>query len=105
MRPTAPRAFVVVAVCSVLFVAAGCSPSESIRVSFTVEGMTCGSCSSAITETLNGVEGVTNATADHVAGTASAVIDGPGVTAEQLAAEIEGLGYTVTSTETKALNS
>ena len=55
---------------------AGCGASEPVQVVFTVEGMTCESCSAAITETLSKVEVV-----------------------EQLSAEIEGLGYTVTATE------
>jgi len=35
-----------------------------------------------------------------VAGTAGAVIVSPSITADQLAREIEGLGYTVTATAT-----
>lgn len=79
----------------------GCSkPAPPVEVSFVVEGMTCSSCSNAIITTLNGIEGVTDATADHVAGTAGAVIVSPSITADQLAREIEGLGYTVTATAT-----
>jgi copper chaperone CopZ len=62
--------------------------------------MTCESCSSAITDALTKVDGVEQATADHVAGTAEAVVTSPAVSPEQLAAEIEGLGYTVTSIST-----
>lgn len=78
----------------------GCNRSETVQVSFTVEGMHCESCSSAITEVLEKVEGVDSASADHVAGSAEAVFESSGVTPEQLAAEIEGLGYTVTEVET-----
>lgn len=78
---------------------AGCGASEPAQVVFTVEGMTCESCSTAITETLSKVEGVERASADHVAGSAEAVFVGSEVTVEQLSAEIEGLGYTVTATE------
>jgi copper chaperone CopZ len=79
---------------------AGCGEFEPVQVVFTVEGMTCESCSSAISETLSRVEGVERASADHVAGSARAVIVSPDVTVEHLSAEIEGLGYTVTAAET-----
>ena len=88
-------AVLIVIICTL----SGCGESEPVQVKFTVDGMTCESCSAAITETLSKVEGVERATADHVAGSAEAVFIGPEVTAEQLSAEIEGLGYTVTATE------
>ena len=78
----------------------GCNRSETVQVSFTVEGMHCESCSSAITDALEKVEGVDSASADHVEGSAEAVYEAPGASAEQLAAEIEGLGYTVTAVKT-----
>lgn len=78
---------------------AGCGESEPVQVVFTVEGMTCESCSTAITETLSKLEGVEQASADHVAGSAEAVFVRTEATVEQLSAEIEGLGYTVTATE------
>ena len=77
----------------------GCGETKPVQASFTVEGMTCESCSKAITETLSKMEGVESASADHLAGTAEAVFLGPDVTPDVLAAEIEGLGYTVTATE------
>ena len=80
-------------------VLSGCGETKAVQASFMVEGMTCESCSNAITETLSNMEGVEGASADHLAGTAEAVFLSPGVTPEQLAAEIEGLGYTVTATE------
>ena len=84
---------------AVIGILAGCGPSEPVEVVFTVEGMTCESCSAAITETLSKVEGVERASADHVAGSAEAVFVESEVTVEQLSAEIEGLGYTVSATE------
>jgi copper chaperone CopZ len=80
-------------------VLAGCGATEPARVVFTVEGMTCESCSAAITETLSKAEGVERASADHVSGSAEAVFVGPETTVEHLSAEIEGLGYTVTATK------
>ena len=88
-------AVLIVIICTL----SGCGESEPVQVKFTVEGMTCESCSAAITETLSEVEGVEHASADHVAGSAEAVVVGSEVTVEQLSAEIEGLGYTVTATE------
>jgi copper chaperone CopZ len=81
-------------------VLSGCGEAQAVQASFTVEGMTCESCSEAITDTLSKLDGVETASADHIAGTAQAVIVSPDVSPEQLAAEIEGLGYTVTATET-----
>jgi len=78
----------------------GCSRSTTVSASFTVEGMHCESCSSAITEALEKVDGVESVSADHATGSAEARFVSPGVSPEQLAAEIEGLGYTVTAVET-----
>ena len=78
-------------------VCAGCGAEPSYTVEFTVDGMSCESCSAAITTALESVDGVQHARADHIAGSAEAVVRGRGVSPEDLVAEIEGLGYTVTS--------
>ena len=80
-----------------------CAPTTRVEASFTVEGMTCESCSSAIGETLSAVDGVESASADHIVGSATAVFLSPGVSLELLVSEIEGLGYTVTATRTAEL--
>jgi copper chaperone CopZ len=93
--------FLPAVVFSMVLTVLGCGPSTTtVEASFSVDGMTCESCSSAITETLSRIEGVETASADHIIGSAHAVFRSPGVTADQLAEEIEGLGYTVTATET-----
>ena len=79
---------------------AGCSRSTTVHASFTVEGMHCESCSSAITDALEKVDGVDGASADHATGSAETSFVSPGVSPEQLVAEIEGLGYTVTDIKT-----
>jgi copper chaperone CopZ len=93
-----------VIVAGVLVIAAGmifgCHRSTTVDVSFTVEGMHCEGCSSAITDALEKVDGVESASADHATGSAKARFRSPGVSVEQLAAEIEGLGYTVTAVKT-----
>lgn len=98
-----PTERIVVAV--VLIIAAGvvsgCNRSTTVDVSFTVEGMHCESCSSAITEALEKTDGVESASADHVSGSANARFSSPGVSPDELAAEIEGLGYTVTTVKTR----
>ena len=76
-----------------------CSEAPPVEASFVVEGMTCESCSSAITDALNKMEGVDQASANHVAGTARAVVRDTEIAPDQLAAEIESLGFTVTSTK------
>ncbi len=86
---------------STVLTALGCGGSTTlVEASFSIAGMTCESCSSAITETLSKLEGVERASADHIIGSAHAVFRSPEVTADQLIGEIEALGYTVTATET-----
>jgi len=75
-------------------------PSEMIA-EFDVEGMHCGGCSSTIKGTLEAIDGVSNATADHEAGSASATFQTRKVKAEDLKAAIEKLGYTVTDVRTR----
>lgn len=83
----------------------GCGGGDSVRTVFTVEGMHCDSCSSAITTALEKTEGVVEASADHEEGTAEAVYHSRQVDAETLEAKIEDLGYTVTGTKTETLES
>ena len=78
----------------------GCNRSTTVDASFTVEGMHCESCSSAITEALVKVDGVESASADHVTGSAKARFPRRACHRSELAAEIEGLGYTVTAVKT-----
>ena len=80
----------------------GCGKAAPVEVAFTVEGMHCESCSAAITQALQQLEGVESATADHAAGTAFATCRSGEVDPARLAAEIEGLGYTVTSTSVES---
>jgi len=100
MRTSVDRVVLGVFVVIVAIVVAGCNRSTTLRVSFSVEGMHCESCSSAITEALEKVDGVDSASADHATGSADASFVSPGVSPEQLVAEIEGLGYTVTDVKT-----
>ena len=100
MRTSVDRVFLGIFVVIVAIVVAGCNRSTTLRASFSVEGMHCESCSSAITEALEKVDGVDSASADHAAGSAEASFVSPGVSPEQLVAEIEGLGYTVTDVKT-----
>lgn len=99
MKTSVDRVVLGIFVVIVAMVTAGCGRSTTVHASFTVEGMHCESCSSAITEALEKVEGVNGASADHAKGFAEASFQSPGVSPEQLATEIEGLGYTVTAVE------
>lgn len=99
MKTLLDHVILVVLIVAVALVA-GCNRSTTVRADFTVEGMHCESCSSAITDALGKIDGVESANADHVAGSAEASFTSPMVTADQLVAEIEGLGYTVTAVET-----
>lgn len=100
MRAPAERVLIAVVLIVGAWMVSGCTRSTTVETSFTVEGMHCESCSSAITEALTKVEGVESASADHVSGSASARFRSPGVSPDELAAEIEGLGYTVTAVKT-----
>ena len=79
------------------------SRPETVRTTFQVTGMHCGSCSSAINASLEKTAGVIEASADHEAGTAEALYYPRKVEAEELKTEIEKLGYTVTGMETEAV--
>lgn len=96
---TAVRVGVVVAVVTL----AACSGPKPVRSVFTVEGMHCESCSSAITTALEKTDGVIEASADHVEGTAEVVYDPRKVEVETLSTEIEELGYTVNGVTTEAV--
>jgi copper chaperone CopZ len=100
-----PSASIVVLVAIIVLVTAltACGRAQPVRASFTVEGMTCESCSGAITDTLSKIDGVVEVSADHILGSAVVVFLSPDATAEGLADEIESLGYTVTKTEIGAV--
>ncbi len=76
---------------------------EQVRTVFNVKGMHCDGCSSTITATLERVDGVVSAQADHEKGTAEAVYRPRKVEVEKLEAEIEKLGYTVTGLKTEVV--
>lgn len=105
MRMSADRFVLTIVVVIGVILVAACGRSTPVQASFTVEGMHCESCSSAITEALEKVEGVESASADHVAGTAEASFRSPAVSPEQLTVEIEGLGYKVTAVKTVPVES
>lgn len=100
MRTSVDRVILGFLIVMVVTMAAGCKRSTTVHATFTVEGMHCESCSSAITEALEKVDGVDLASADHATGSAEANFRSPGVSPDQLTAEIEGLGYTVTAVKT-----
>lgn len=100
MRMPAERVLIAVVLLITAGMISSCNRSTTVDASFTVEGMHCESCSAAITESLEKVDGVESASADHVSGSAKARFSSPGVSPDELAAEIEGLGYTVTAVET-----
>lgn len=60
-----------------------------------VTGMTCGGCESAVTRTLQKVDGVEDVTASHSAGLVGVRFDASKVTPAMLKEKIESLGYDV----------
>jgi copper chaperone CopZ len=97
LRTAAAILILIIASCT------GCGDEVPVTVAFTVDGMTCESCSSAITKALENVDGVVSAGADHKAGTAGAVVVDHAVSDTELVDTIEGLGYTVTGVERTAI--
>ena len=88
--------------------AAACSRPEGkspevVRTVFTVSGMHCDNCNAAIAGTLQGVDGVLEASADYTKGEAVVVYRPKQVSAGELTTEIDKLGYTVTATSTTAV--
>jgi copper chaperone CopZ len=75
-----------------------------VRTVFTVEGMHCDACSTSIVTTLEKVEGVEAASANHETGVAEAIYRPRQVDLDTLKAEIEKLGYTVMGMETEAVD-
>jgi copper chaperone CopZ len=103
MRTTLNFALVFTIGLALVFSVAGCGRENPVRTVFTVEGMHCDGCSSAITDALTGTDGVERASADHEEGVAEAVYQPSTVDVEELKAEIEELGYTVTGMKTVAV--
>ncbi len=94
---------VVLAILALAAPLAADSPPDTVRTTFQVEGMHCGGCSSAIIATLEKVDGVIEVSSDHENGIAEAVYHPRKVKADELKAEIEKLGYTVTGMETETV--
>ena len=94
----------VVVFVTALTVAAGGRPDE-VRTVFAIEGMHCDSCSSAITASLEKMDGVSDVTADHEKGFAEVTYRPRKIEVEALKTEIEKLGYTVTGMDTEAVES
>jgi len=82
------------------FMATAGDSGDTVRTTFTVEGMHCGGCSATIVGTLERVDGVLSASADHEKGVAEATYRPRDVSPGELKAEIEKLGYTVTAMDT-----
>ncbi|OLT36276.1 heavy metal transporter [Actinomadura sp. CNU-125] len=59
---------------------------------YTVAGMTCGHCVSAVTEEVGGVAGVTNVDVDLQSGTVTVTSEGP-VDVELIRAAVDEAGY------------
>ena len=103
MRRILDRSLALCVGLALVITVAGCGRDNLERTVFTVEGMHCDGCSSAITDALTGTDGVERASADHEMGMAEAVYRPRRVGAEELKTEIEKLGYTVTGKKTEAI--
>ena len=103
MRRNIIVATIVLMGCVLVGTAAAEGKTDLVKTVFTVTGMHCGGCSSTITATLERLDGVDEAHADHKKGTAEAIYRPRKLDVDELKAEIEKLGYTVTRMETEAV--
>ena len=86
----------------VIFTACGQKANQS-RAVFTVEGMHCDACSTSIVTTLEKVEGVDAASADHETGVAEATYRPRKVDVDMLKGESEKLGDAVVGMKTEVV--
>ena len=86
----------------VLMAMAGDS-GDAVKTRFEVEGMHCDGCSATIVGTLERIDGVLSASANHEKGIAEATYRPRDVSPDELKAAIEKLGYTVTAMETTSV--
>lgn len=76
---------------------------DTVKTTFKVGGMHCDGCSATIVGTLERIDGVLSASADHEKGVAEATYRPRAVSPDELKAAIEKLGYTVTAMETTSV--
>ena len=101
------RSVITILVMAGLFVGlAACDRQpDQARTIFTVTGMHCDACSTSIVTTLEKLDGVNEAVADHETGIAEATYLPRKVDVNNLKSEIETLGYTVIGVETVTVDS
>lgn len=73
--------------------AAKVAEAEGEHVTLSVEGLTCGDCSSKVTAALTAIDGVNAAAVDHVSGQAVIAFDGAKVQSDALIAAVVAAGY------------
>lgn len=93
------RRLAVLAMTVVVAAILGCGRTLPRHAVLTVEGMHCDSCSAAITAELQGLDGVSSASADWHAGRAEVTYDPSKLEEAELRQTVEGLGYKVTGIE------
>ncbi len=76
-----------------LTVAADDSKSNATTTVFTVEGMTCGGCEIGVKVAVKKLDGIEKVTASHAEGRATVTYDPSKVSAEDIEAAIEKIGY------------
>lgn len=65
------------------------------KTTFNVSGMSCSGCSASIGRALSRLDGIENAEADHVKGSAEVSFDDTMISKEKIIETIENLGYKV----------
>ena len=96
--------FITVAFGALLTLAMGEKPAEQVtptqqthveNVTISIEGMTCGGCSSSIQSKLKGMDGIIQSNVSHEAGVAYCTYDSTKLEVSDIKNVISGVGYKV----------
>lgn len=71
----------------------------SKKITFSIEGMHCGSCAAGIQMLLQSTEGIINASADYSKKTGEVEFDEEKIKLEDIVKAVQELGYTMIPTE------
>lgn len=88
-----------------LTVAADDSKADATTTVFAVEGMTCGGCEIGVKVAVKKLDGIEKVTASHAEGRATVTYDPSKVSAEDIEAAIEKIGYEAKALENEAATS
>ena len=98
------RAFSTLGLGLCLLLAVACGDAQKAEIELSIDGMVCGSCSSAITQTLEKMEGVESVSVDHETGRAVVRLRKDRLEPAMVTAAIEKMGYEAEITRDRTLD-